>query len=67
LRHVSSTTAGSDASMAMGKTSTRAFRIEPALKEALRADAEREHCSAANMAEVLLRDYCGRSGITKPE
>jgi hypothetical protein len=53
--------------MAMGKTSTRAFRIKPALKEALRAAAEREHCSAANMAEVLLRDYCGRSGITKPE
>ncbi len=31
--------------MATGKTSTLTFRIEPALKEALRTTAEREHRS----------------------
>ena len=50
--------------MATGKTSTLTFRIRPALKDALRAAAEREHRSIANMVEVLIRDYCGRNGIT---
>ncbi|MDZ4803005.1 MAG: ribbon-helix-helix protein, CopG family [Bryobacteraceae bacterium] len=50
--------------MASGKTSTLTFRIEPALKDALRAAAEKEHRSIANMVEVLIRDYCGRNGIT---
>ena len=50
--------------MATGKTSTLTFRIEPALKEALRTAAGREHRSIANMVEVLIRDYCGRNGIT---
>ena len=49
--------------MATGKTSTLTFRIEPALKEALRASAEREHRSIANMVEVMIRDHCGRNGI----
>lgn len=53
--------------MATGKTSTLTFRIEPALKEALRAAAEREHRSIANMVEVLIRDHCGRNGIAIPE
>jgi hypothetical protein len=53
--------------MATGKTSTLTFRIEPALKEALRAAAEREHRSIANMVEVLIRDYCGRNDIPIPE
>lgn len=53
--------------MATGKTSTLTFRIEPALKEALRAAAEREHRSIANMVEVLIRDYCGKNGIAIPE
>ncbi len=53
--------------MAMGKTSTLTFRIEPALKEALRVAAEREHRSIANMVEVLIRDWCGRNGIAIPE
>lgn len=53
--------------MATGKTSTLTFRIEPALKEALRAAAEREHRSIANMVEVLIRDYCGRNSIAIPE
>jgi hypothetical protein len=53
--------------MAKGKTSTLTFRIEPALKEALRAAAAREHRSIANMVEVLIRDYCVQNGIVIPE
>ena len=53
--------------MATTKTTTLTFRIEPGLKEALRTAANREHRSIANMVEVLIRDYCGRNGITIPE
>jgi hypothetical protein len=53
--------------MGTNKTPTLTFRIEPGLKEALRAAAEREHRSIANMVEVLIRDHCGRNGITIQE
>ena len=53
--------------MATGKTSTLSFRIAPGLKEALRTAADREHRSIANMIEVMIRDYCGRIGISIPE
>ena len=53
--------------MATAKTATLSFRIEPGLKEALRTAASREHRSIANMVEVLIRDHCGRTGITIPE
>lgn len=53
--------------MATAKTATLTFRIEPSLKEALRAAAVREHRSIANMVEVLILDYCGRNGIATPE
>lgn len=53
--------------MATTKTTTLTFRIEPALKEALRMAAESEHRSLANMVEVLIRDYCGRNKIAIPE
>ena len=49
--------------MPTGKTSTLTFRIAPALKEALRTAAVREHRSIANMVEVMIRDYCGRVGV----
>ena len=49
--------------MATGKTSTLTFRIEPALKDALRTAADHEHRSIANMVEVMIRDYCGRTGV----
>ena len=49
--------------MATGKTTTLTYRIEPALKEALRAAAVKEHRSIANMVAVMIRDYCGRVGI----
>jgi hypothetical protein len=45
------------------KTATLTFRIDPALKEALRTAAQQEHRSIANMIEVLIRNYCGSKGI----
>lgn len=53
--------------MTTTKTATVTLRIDPAVKEALRTAAAREHRSIANMVEVLIRDYCGRNGITIPE
>ena len=53
--------------MAKAKSTTLTFRIDPGLKEGLRAAADREHRSIANMIEVLIRDYCGRNGITIQE
>lgn len=53
--------------MTSGKTSTLTFRIEPALKEALRIAAERDHRSIANMIEVMIRGHCERYGITIQE
>ena len=53
--------------MAATKTTTLTFRIEPRLKEALRMTADREHRSIANMVEVMIRDYCARTGIQMPE
>ena len=50
-----------------GRTSTLTFRIEPGLKETLRAAAEEEHRSIASMVEVMIRDYCGRNGVPIPE
>ena len=49
--------------MATAKTTTLTFRIDPGLKEALRAAAVQEHRSIANMVEVMIRDYCGRVGV----
>lgn len=53
--------------MATGKTTTLTFRIEPALKEGLRAASVQEHRSIANMIAVMIRDYCGRNGVTIPK
>jgi hypothetical protein len=52
--------------MATTKTATLTFRIDPGLKEALRAAAHQEHRSIANMVEVLIRDYCQINGIDVP-
>jgi hypothetical protein len=53
--------------MATTKTTTLTFRIEPNLKEALRTAADSDHRSIANMIEVMIREYCGRVGITIQE
>ena len=53
--------------MATTKTTTLTFRIEPGLKDAVRAAAELEHRSIANMIEIMIRDYCGRVGVVIQE
>ena len=53
--------------MVKTKTATLNLRIDPALKEALRAAANHDHRSVANMVEVLIRDHCHKEGISIPE
>jgi len=45
------------------KTVTMTVRVAPSVKEGLKTAAELEHRSIANMVEMMIRDYCGRSGI----
>ena len=45
------------------KISTLNLRIEPAIKEAVRVAAAREHRSVANMVEMLIRRHCNETGI----
>lgn len=40
------------------KSATLTLRIDPDLKEALRATADKEHRSIANMVEVMIINYC---------
>ena len=49
--------------MAKTKVSTLNLRIEPAIKDAVREAASREHRSVANMVEVLIRRHCDQAGI----
>jgi hypothetical protein len=49
------------------KTTTLNLRVDPAIKEAIRAAAQREHRSIANMIEILIRRHCDVVGITIPE
>ncbi|MEZ8192065.1 ribbon-helix-helix protein, CopG family [Vibrio sp. 1F279] len=49
--------------MATTKTATLTIRVEPNLKEALRAAAQAEHRSIANMIEVMIREHCEKNGI----
>ncbi|WP_439503552.1 ribbon-helix-helix protein, CopG family [Methylophaga sp.] len=49
--------------MATTKTATLTIRVEPTLKKALRAAAQAEHRSIANMIEVIIREHCEKSGI----
>jgi hypothetical protein len=50
--------------MAKTKVSTLNLRISPAVKNAVRLAAEREHRSVANMVEVLILRHCDDAGIT---
>jgi len=52
-----------EAVMAVNKTATLTLRIEPSVKEVLRAAAQEEHRSIANMVEVMILDYCQRHGL----
>lgn len=49
--------------MKSAKTETITVRIQPAVKAGLKAMAEQERRSLANMIEVMIRDYCGREGM----
>lgn len=49
------------------KVATLNLRIDPALKEALRIAALRDHRSIANLIEVLVRRHCESNGISIPE
>jgi hypothetical protein len=50
--------------MSRTRISTLNLRIHPALKDAVREAAAREHRSVANMVEVLIRRHCDKAGIT---
>ncbi|HMY79935.1 MAG TPA: hypothetical protein PLT98_14410 [Thauera aminoaromatica] len=67
LPYFRSTSATQGKAMATGKTAILSLRIEPGLKEALRAAAEQEHRSIANMVEVMIREYCGRNNVALGE
>ena len=49
------------------KTATLNLRIDPAIKEAARVAALREHRSVANLVELLIRQHCAAAGIEIPE
>ncbi|MEW8266486.1 MAG: hypothetical protein AB2731_10115 [Candidatus Thiodiazotropha sp.] len=53
--------------MAETKSTTLTVRVHPAVKEGLRAVAEKERRSLANMIEIMIRDYCERSEIPLKE
>ncbi len=63
VQYIHSTNAVWGNTMATTKTTTLTFRIEPGLKDAVRAAADLEHRSIANMIEMMIRDYCGRNGV----
>lgn len=49
--------------MATGKTEVISVRVEPPIKAALQAAAERELRSVANMLEVMVVSYCRANGV----
>lgn len=53
--------------MSVSKTATLNLRIDPAIKEAVRIAAQRDHRSIANLLEVLIRQHCEANGISIPE
>jgi hypothetical protein len=48
------------------KTATLNLRIDPAVKEAARIAALRDHRSVANLIELLIRNHCRKAGIEIP-
>ena len=49
------------------KTAILNLRIDPAIKEAIRIAAMREHRSIANMIEMLIRRHSAEAGIAIPD
>ncbi len=50
--------------MSPKKTTTLNLRVDPAIKEAIKEAANREHRSVANMIEMLIRKHCEKESIT---
>jgi len=53
--------------MAAKKTATLNLRIDPAVKDAAKIAADKEHRSVANFMETLIRHHCEQVGIVIPE
>lgn len=53
--------------MVATRTAILNLRVDPALKDALRIAADREHRSVSNMIEWLVRKHCRKLGISIPE
>lgn len=49
--------------MAQLKTEVVSVRVEPQIKAALQAAADKERRSLANMIEVMVMAYCNGSGV----
>lgn len=49
--------------MASGKSEAVSVRVEPHIKAALQAAADRELRSVANMVEVMVVAYCRANGV----
>lgn len=49
--------------MSPKKTTTLNLRVDPAIKEAIKEAATREHRSVANMIEMLIRQHCEKESI----
>jgi len=52
--------------MTATKTSTLNLRIDPAVKDAVKIAADKEHRSVANFIETLIRQHCEKVGIEIP-
>lgn len=57
----------SSVEMTAKKTTTLNLRIDPAVKEALKLAAGRDHRSITNFVELLVRKHCEQAGIAVPE
>jgi len=53
--------------MSPKKTTTLNLRVDPAIKEAVKEAANRDHRSVANMIEILIRQHCAKENITVHE
>lgn len=49
--------------MAQLKTQVVSVRVEPQIKAALQAAADKERRSLANMIEIMAMTYCQQSGV----
>ena len=53
--------------MVAKKIATLNLRIDPAVKDAVKIAANKEHRSVANFMETLIRQHCKEVGIVIPE